>query len=168
VVGTEILEWQDNDGWFSGFLGRRRTLCRFCLGCRRSVDLCLFLDLTDKPEPSPAHGLDQSLLVTIIANGLAKGFDAGRYGSVRDVPVVPDFPNDLILANQTIAIGDQQAKQIEGARFNINGPSGPSELRHREVYFLVFKRQNHRRMVAKKSSITCGTDVRVRALAESA
>jgi hypothetical protein len=59
---------------------------------------------------------DQPLRLSIVAEQLPRAFDPARYGTVADGSAAPDCRDQLILADKTVPILDEQEEQGKDLR----------------------------------------------------
>jgi hypothetical protein len=107
LVG-QVLEGKHRDGGpfrqRSGVAPRSRR----SVGIRRLTGLLLFSDRTDETETSARQRLDNPLLPCAIADRIAGGIDACCQCRVGNDPAAPDGGNEIILADDTVTMADQE------------------------------------------------------------
>ena len=70
----------------------------------------------DKAEAFARDGADQALLLAAVADRLARGIDAAGQRRIRDDAAPPDRGDQVVLADDAVAILDQVDQQIEHLR----------------------------------------------------
>ena len=93
-----------------GDLLRRRGRLIFRLRSR--------LNIPDEPEALAQDGADQPLLVAAVAQRAARGVDAGRQRRFRHDTPVPDGVEQLVLGDDTLALADEVADEVEHLRLD--------------------------------------------------
>src|SRR5262245_24963950 len=62
------------------------------------------------------QGLNQSLGIAAVANGISGGVDAGCQCRIRDDASVPNRGDEIVLAHDAFAVADQMQQQVEYLR----------------------------------------------------
>ena len=124
--GDDVLNHALGDVVLIGFAGQRlerqhrdrRTAARPAgrFVPIRQIRRCGFR-LGDEAEAAARKGLDHRLVAAAVADGAAQGVDAGVQGRVRDRAAVPDRLDQLVLADDAVAMLDQVGEQAEHLRF---------------------------------------------------
>jgi len=85
----------------------------------------LFIDLADEADALADDRADQPLLLAGVADRAARGVDAARKGRFRDDPSPPDRSQEIVLADDPIAVSDQEYQEIK--HLGLNGDQrGPA------------------------------------------
>jgi len=64
----------------------------------------LHADFADETKAPPCDGADQLLLFAAVADRLSRGVDAARQGRLRNDPAVPDRGDQIVLADDPVAV----------------------------------------------------------------
>ena len=104
-----------------------------CRRCRRrrggGLRLCS-LDVADKAEAALVDGLDQALRLAVIADRLPRRLHPARQRRFRDDAPAPDGLENIVAADDAVAILDEMHKQRENLRLDgQHGPAAPQLLR---------------------------------------
>ena len=73
---------------------------------------------TDKTKALASDGTDQFLFLAIVADRLARGIDATNQGRVRHNAASPNRGDQIVLADNAVAVFDQMNQQIEHLGLN--------------------------------------------------
>ena len=79
------------------------------------------IDPPDKAESALGHRADEVLAFTAVANGAPRRADAGAERRLRDDAALPDRLDQLVLADDSVAVADQIEQQIEHLRLDADG-----------------------------------------------
>src|SRR5215467_161463 len=83
---------------------------------------------TDETHALARQRPDEALLLSRVVDGASHGVYAGTHCRVRDDPPVPDCSNQVVLADNPIAVFDQVFKEIEDLRGHGNQQTSPTQL----------------------------------------
>ena len=76
-------------------------------------------DIADKSESPPMHRPNEALRPSVIADRLTRGLEAGRNGRFGDDPALPNRVDDLVPADDAVAVACEEMQQIEGLRLDL-------------------------------------------------
>ena len=127
-------------GWPQRLLGvvRRRSRgdSRFDAGCCRS-------HIADEPHPLSCDGADQLLILAAVADRLPCSVDAAAQSRVRHGSAAPDGCDEVVLADDPIAIARQIDEQVEHLRLDMHGNARAPELAPRQIDLVVTEAEDH-------------------------
>src|SRR5262249_44142132 len=86
----------------------------------------------------PGDGLDQTLLLATVPDGAPSCIDPGGQGRVGNDPPVPDGGNQVVLADDSLAISDQIIQEVEDPRRNANELGSATQLAPVRVQHIIF------------------------------
>src|SRR5918995_1647789 len=102
------------------------------------VGILLPTNRTDKAKAPAPYGSDEPLLLAAIADRVAHRRHATAKRRVGDDAPVPHFRNQIVLADDALAVSDEKLKIIEHERFYgdeiSSAPQFPSTDVEREVF----------------------------------
>ena len=75
---------------------------------------------TDEPKALPRNRADQPLLLTAVADRLARGVDAARQRRLRNEASRPHRVQQVILADHALSVLNKVSQQIENLRLDCN------------------------------------------------
>ena len=84
--------------------------------------------VADKAEAFASDGADQFLLVAAVADRLARGVDAAGQSRIRHDPAAPDRSEEIVLADDAVAVLHQVDQEIEDLGFHGNGLGTAAQL----------------------------------------
>ena len=84
--------------------------------------------LADEAQPLARDGADQLLFVAAVADRLSRGVDAAGQGRIRHDPAAPDRSDEIVLADDAVAILQQVDQQVEDLRLDGNGLRTAAQL----------------------------------------
>ena len=99
--------------------------------------------VADKAQSFARNCADQLLVLAAVAHRLARGVDAAGQGRVRDDPVAPDCGNEIVLADDAVAVLHQINEQIEHLRLDGDDVVAPAELAPIGVKPMAGKQELH-------------------------
>jgi hypothetical protein len=82
--------------------------------------------LTDKAQTLTRYGADQLLLVAAITDRFPRGIDTTCKSRVRHDPTGPNCTDEIVLADDPIAVLDQVNQEVEYLRLNRNRLGPPA------------------------------------------
>ncbi len=110
-IAAHIGEGKHGDG---GTVGQRKN--------RRGGGRRTFIDQgADEAHALARNGADQFLLLAAVADRLARGIDAAGQRRIRHDPAAPDRRDEIVLADDAVAIFDQENQEVEHLRLDRNG-----------------------------------------------
>jgi hypothetical protein len=117
-------------------------ICR-CGNVRRLARARRRMHVADKTQSFARNGADQLLFVAAVAHRFARGVDTAGQGRVRHDPVMPDRRDEIVLADNAVAVLHQINQQIEHLRFDGNDVVTPAELAPVGVKRIARKEESH-------------------------
>ena len=75
----------------------------------------------DEAQPFACEGADQLLLLAAVANRLSSRVDAACQRRIRDNPTAPNGSDEVVFANDPVAVLHQVNQEVEHLGFNGNG-----------------------------------------------
>jgi hypothetical protein len=75
----------------------------------------------DETEAPARDGADQLLVFAAVADRRSRGVDAAGQGRIRHDPAVPDGSEQVVLADDAVAVLHQENQQVEHLRLDGNG-----------------------------------------------
>src|SRR5262249_30178232 len=108
--------------WRSPFLDRDGSRCG-----------AVNLHVADETKPSPVQRANQALVVAAVAECAACRADAGAERRVRDDAALPDRVDQLVPADDPIAVSNEVHEQVEHLRLDVNHHTGLSQLLPRDI-----------------------------------
>ena len=76
--------------------------------------------VADEAQALARDGADQPLLLAAVADRLARGIDAAGQGRLRHDPAAPDRSDEIVLADDAVAVLHQVDQQVEHLRLDGN------------------------------------------------
>ena len=95
----------------------------------------LTLDRSDKAEAPFGQRADEALAFAAVADGAARRADTGTQRRLRNDPALPDRIDQLVLADDPVAVADQEEQQVEHLRLDPDGLPAPAQLMPSEIDF---------------------------------
>ena len=100
--------------------------------------------------------------LAVIADRGARGVDAAVERRVGNGPVAPDLSDQLVLADEAVALLDQKKQQIEHLWLQGNTNPVPAQLAQLAVKLMIFKAKSQTRtpvpLLKQKSGISQAKD----------
>jgi hypothetical protein len=87
-----------------------------------------FHDMRHDTEAKSVDGLDDALGAAVVADGLARVFDAAVERRRRDVAVAPDAIEQLVLRDEPVAAGEEVREHLEDLWLDVQPLTGATEL----------------------------------------
>ena len=103
----------------------------------------LLFNVGDEAEPALMEGADKCLIVSVIAERLARSVDPTRERRLRDDPSVPNGIKDLVLADNPLSIAEQEQEEVKDLRLNMHGRSRPTQFLAQNVQLAIFEKIQH-------------------------
>jgi len=82
----------------------------------------------DETEAPARDGADQLLVFAAVADRLSGGVDAAGQGRIRHDPAVPDRGDEVVLADDAVAVLHQVNQKVEHLRLDGDGLGAAAEL----------------------------------------
>ena len=79
-------------------------------------------------DAAAGDGADQPLLVAVVADRAPRGIDATRQGGIRHDAAAPDRGDEIVLADDAVAVLHEVEQEIEYLRFDGNGRGAAMQL----------------------------------------
>src|SRR6266852_2967199 len=98
---------------------------------------------TDEAEALARDGADQLLVLATVADRLSRGVDAAGQRRIRHDPAAPDRSDEIVLADDVVAILHQVDQQVEHLRLDMDRDLGASELAPFDIDLVVTKAKGH-------------------------
>jgi hypothetical protein len=102
------------------------------------------------------RGADQALRGAIVSDGASGGVDAAAQGRFRDDPPVPDGLQHIVAADDAIPIADQELKEIENLRLQLDTTSLAVQLAGFAIEPVAPKNVDH--AVPPPRAMSCPSD----------
>src|SRR5467141_3611191 len=99
---------------------RSRTSPGGPMACAGSRPFDLALHSADEPEALARNGADQLLVLAAVADRLSHSVDAAGQRRIRNDPAAPDRSDEIVLADDPVAVLHQINQEIEYLRLNGN------------------------------------------------
>src|SRR3974390_3502748 len=99
--------------------------------------------VTDKAKALARNGAQETLILASVLYCLAHGIDATGQRRLRDDTAIPHFVEQLILADDAIAILDEIQHQVEDLRLERNAFAGAAKLSPSDIKHMIFKEKSH-------------------------
>jgi hypothetical protein len=115
------LRFRNGSAAIEGPSGKGRRLCDCLarcveLGADRGGAIGDLADLADEPESLAGDRSKQALVLPAVADGLARRVDVTGQGRFRDNPAGPHGIQELVLADDVLAVPQQMEQQVEDLR----------------------------------------------------
>lgn len=96
-------------------------------------------DISDESESAAASRADEPLLGSIVADRLPDRIYAGAEHGIRNDPPAPDRAEDVVAADNPVAVLDQELQEVEN--LPLDGPEYPvaAQLALPDVEHVIFK-----------------------------
>src|SRR5215207_6600325 len=103
----------------------------------------LLFNVGDEAEPALVEGANERLIVSVVAERLARSVDPTRERRHRDDPSIPNGVEDLVLADDPLSVAEQEDEEVEDLRLDMHGRSRPTQLLARDVQLAIFEKIQH-------------------------
>src|SRR6266508_5286048 len=100
------------------------------MSCRRRDTL---LDVTNETKATLVQRANEALVVAAVAERAPCRADSGAQRRLRDDAALPNHVDQLVLADDPIAVANQVNEQIEYLRLDMNDRPGAPQLLPRDV-----------------------------------
>lgn len=104
---------------------------------------CLRLYDADEAESLARDRADQFLIFAAVADRLSRGVDAASQRRFRNDPVAPHRADEIVLADNAVAVLQQINQKVEHLRLNVDQVFGIPEFAPLEVDLVFFETKNH-------------------------
>src|ERR1700744_2528652 len=101
------------------------------------------MDGTYEANPLAWNSFDKPLVCTVVSDRRARGIDATCECGLRNDAPVPDRRNEVVPADNTIALLDQIGQQIEYLRFKVEQNLAAAKLAPLTVERIVIESKDH-------------------------
>jgi hypothetical protein len=112
----------------------------------RNCTGCPFQYLSDKPEALARQRFDQPLSLPAISERNARGIDGRRQRRLGYDAAIPHRIDQIVLANDALAVGDKVHQEIEHLGFDRNEVSAATQFAPRLVKDKVFESKEQARL----------------------
>src|SRR5262249_13818348 len=152
-------------GWhkFRGMVSRvlRSETCSDRRSGRIVVD-----NLADETKAALVHGANEALIVAAVAYHAPCGADARAQRGLRDDAALPNHIEQLVLADDPVAVTNEVNEQIEHLRLDVDDRAGTPQLMARNVDLAVGESEVHicprRTLLDRRRATTCQIAIRYR------
>ena len=103
------------------------------LDCNGSRSGTFVVDIADETKPALVQCANEALVLAAVAERSPCRADAGAERRLRDGAPVPDRVDQLVLADDPIAVPNKVNEQIEHLRLDVNNRAGAPQLVSRDV-----------------------------------
>ena len=103
----------------------------------------LRLYVADEAKALSRDGADHGLILAAVADRLARGIDPARQGGLGDDAAVPDRLDQIVLADDVVAIFDQVNQQIEHLRLDRHALAAAGQFAKVDIKHMVGKEKLH-------------------------
>src|SRR5262245_10990596 len=100
---------------------------------QRSGRSVVFVDVADEAKPPLVQGANEALVAAAVAERAPCRADAGVERRLRDDAALPDDVEQLVFADDPVAIANEVNEQIEHLRLDVDVCPGEPQLLPREV-----------------------------------
>src|SRR5215467_13225828 len=107
------------------------------LGCRRCGAQFGTPNVAHEAKALARNGADQPLVLAAVADRLPRGVDPTGQRRLRDDPSLPDFFNQIVLADDAITVLDQIDQEIEYLRLDGNPFAAAGKLPPIAVKYVI-------------------------------
>ena len=114
-------------------------------GICRFVVIWLRAHVADEAEALARDSADQLLVLAAVADCLSRGIDAAGQGRIRHDPAAPDRSDEIVLADDAIAVLHQVNQQVEHLRLDVYRNFGAPEFAPFNIDLVVTKAEDHAR-----------------------
>ena len=112
----------------------------------RFVAVCLRAHNTDEAKALARDGANQLLVPAAVADRLSRGVDAAGQGRIRDDTAAPDRGDQIVLADDAVAVLHQINQQVEYLGLDGNGIGTAAQLAAVDVKHMISKVKLHGRV----------------------
>ena len=146
-IAAHVGEGQHGDGGPVGQRQGRARCSRLRPAGRRQVPArrrsTLRAHVADEAQALARDGADQLLVLAAVADRLARGVDAAGQGRIRHDAAAPDRRDEIVLADDAVAVLHQVDQQVEDLRLDGNGLRPAAQLAPVRVKRMVGKEKLH-------------------------
>ena len=116
--------------------------------------------VADEAQSFARHRADELLFIAAVAHRLARGVDAAGQCRIRNDPVSPDRGDEIVLADDTLAVLHQVDQQVEHLRLDGNSVATAAELAPIGIKRMAGKKELHvaAPLVSSRNNQACLTD----------
>ena len=147
-IAAHVGEGKHGDG---GPVGQRQRRARLLVdvvrrraGRRRRLGAVLLrAHRADEAKALARDGADQPLVFAAVADRLARGIDAAAQGRIRNDPAAPDRRDEIIFADDAVAVLDQIDQQVEHLRLDGNRLRPAAQLAPVGIKRMIGKEKLH-------------------------
>ena len=99
----------------------------------------LLVDSPDEADALAGKGLDQALILAVVADCIAGGVDTGCKRGLRDNPSSPDCGDQIVPAYNMVPVADQVGQDIEDLRLDRDERGSSAQLAPIRIKTVVSK-----------------------------
>src|SRR6516225_6403339 len=99
--------------------------------------------VTDKAKALARNGAQETLILACVLYSLAHRIDATGQRRLRDDTAIPHLVEQLILADDAIAILDEIQQEVEDLRLERHAFAGATQLSPSHIKRMIFKKKSH-------------------------
>src|SRR5262249_35019444 len=107
------------------------------------VALCLRAHNTDEAKALARDGANQFLVPAAVADRLSRGVDAAGQGRIRNDTAAPDRGDQIVLADDAVAVLHQINQQVEHLRLDGDGIGAAAQFAAVDVKHMISKVKLH-------------------------
>src|SRR5262249_11657175 len=97
----------------------------------------------DEAQPLARDGADQLLVPAAVADRLARGVDAAGQRRIRHVAAAPDRGDEILLADDALAVRHEVDEQVEYLRLDGNRRRATAQLAPVDIKRMIGKEKLH-------------------------
>src|SRR5215471_21773502 len=112
------------------------------------------MNCADKAHTLAGNGADRLLLLSVVANRLARGVDPTCQGRVRYNAAAPDRRDEVVLAHDAVSVRDQVQQQVEYLRLQSNQLRAAAKLPSIGIKYMIFKKEFHETLSGDRAQPT--------------
>ena len=105
----------------------------------------------DEAHAATRDGADQPLLVAIVADRPPRGVDAARQGGIRHDAAAPHRRDEIVLADDAVAVLHEMEKEIEYLRFDCNCCGATVQFAPVGIEHMIVKYELHARRLIRRN-----------------
>jgi hypothetical protein len=117
----------------------------------------LLPDRSDKPETPARQRFDIPLKLCAIPNRVPGDIDAGRQRRIGNDSAAPNGDDEIVLADNTVTIVDQEIEQIERLRCDGNKSGAVAQFSAGRVQHIVPEEVTHAAILGQEAMVHDGT-----------
>src|SRR5262245_22122352 len=95
------------------------------------------VDIADETKPAPVKRANEALVVAAVAERAPCRADPGAQRRLRDDAPLPNRVEQLVLADEPVAVPNEMNQQVEYLRLDVNNHTSPAQLSLRDIDFEI-------------------------------